>query len=1046
MLNSIIRKSLDNRLIVIILSGLLLVGGVISLMRTEVDIFPDLNAPTVTVMTEAPGFSTEDVEQLVTYPIETAVNGSQGVADVRSSSTQGFSVVEIIFKDDIEIRDARQTISERLQTVASLLPPGVEAPVIGPQSSILGEVMIIGLHSETIDTDEIRSIADRVLAPALRSVSGVSQVSVIGGGEKEYRINLDPLKMRHFGVSLAQVAEAVENVNGNSQGGVINSHGNEFIVKGEVSTSDPRQIESSVIAADENSLVTVGDIAVVETGGKEPRLGAASYCASPAVILTVTKQPGVGTIGLTERLLSTLDSYRRSLPEGLEISTDIFNQSDFISTSISNLRSALFEGALMVIIVLFFFMMNLRASLVSLLALPMSIIVTLIILHALGLDINTMTLGGIAIAIGSLVDDAIVDVENVYKRLRQNASLPAGERMSTLKTVYEASKEVRMPIFNSSLIIVAGFLPLFFLTGVEGRMMAPLGVAFIIALGASTVVALTLTPVLCSYLLGDKAAASISREPLAARKIKACYSRVIAWSLGHKRVVLGSVTLLFIVAVVWFSKLGGGFLPGFNEGSLTINVSALPGITLDESDAIGRMAEKEILAVPEIKVTARKTGRAELDEHSLATSVSEIEAPYRLSGRPKEEMIAEVRSRLATIPGVVIEVGQPISHRIDAMMSGTEAPIVVKIYGDDLEKLLDSANKAKVIMSQTDGIVDVAVEQMVNRAELILRPRRDVMARYGVTPGEINRYIATALGGTAVSQVYDEGYPRDVTLRFNSRFKDDIDMLADLPVATPRGTATFGELVSIESGDGPNKINRDNASRRIVISANVSDRDLGSTVREMTSSLESSLTLPEGYSMEIGGRWESASRSQNTLLLASLLALAIIFILLYYEFHDLKVSLIILVNMPLAIIGAVFAIGITGSDVDIPAIIGFIALIGIATRNGMLLISRYNRLISRGASLDEAITEGSVDRLLPIIMTALSSALALLPIALRAGEPGNEIQSPLAVVILGGLVSSTLLNLVIVPVIYSLVFRRRSGNSVTASCPNTLLENEMNNE
>lgn len=1035
MLNTIIRKSLDNRLIVIILSAMLLVGGVISLMRTEVDIFPDLNAPTVTVMTEAPGFSTEDVEQLVTYPIETAVNGSQGVADVRSSSTQGFSVVEIIFNDNIEIRDARQTISERLQTVSSLLPPGVDAPVIGPQSSILGEVMIIGLHSTEIDIDEIRSIADRVLAPALRSVSGVSQVSVIGGGEKEYRINLDPLKMRYFGVNLKEVIEAVENINGNSQGGVINSHGNEFIVKGEVSTVDTHALESSVVTADASSFVTVGDIATVETGGKEPRLGAASYCASPAVILTVTKQPGVGTIGLTQRLLATLDNYKRSLPETLEISTDIFNQSDFISTSISNLRSALFEGALMVIVVLFFFMMNLRASLVSLLALPMSIIVTLILLHVLGLDINTMTLGGIAIAIGSLVDDAIVDVENVYKRLRHNAALPAGERQSTLRVVYEASKEVRMPIFNSSLIIVAGFLPLFFLSGVEGRMMEPLGVAFIIALGASTVVALTLTPVLCSYLLGDKAAASMSREPKAARWLKRKYLGLLERSLAHKKIVIATVSLLFLAALVWFSLLGGGFLPGFNEGSLTINVSALPGITLEESDAIGRMAENAILATPEIKVTARKTGRAELDEHSLATSVSEIEAPYKLSGRSKEDMVAEVRRNLSKIPGVVIEVGQPISHRIDAMMSGTEAPIVVKIYGDDLERLLASANQAKAIMTEIDGIVDVAVEQMVNRAELILRPRRDVMARYGITPGDVNEYIATALGGKAVSQVYDEGYPRDVTLRFDTRFKENIDLLADLPVATPRGTTTFGELISIVSTDGPNKVNRDNASRRIVISANVENRDLGSTVKEMTQRLESSLSLPEGYSMQIGGRWESASRSQNTLLLAALLAIAVIFILLYYEFHNLKVSLIILVNMPLAIIGAVFAIGITGSEVDIPAIIGFIALIGIATRNGMLLISRYNKLLSEGEPLDKAIVEGSVDRLLPIIMTALSSALALLPIALRSGEPGNEIQSPLAVVILGGLVSSTLLNLVVVPVIYRMVYRRKADANRIENSP-----------
>ncbi len=1025
MLNAIIRNSLNNRLIVLILSAILVVGGIVSLLRTEVDIFPDLNAPTVTIMTEAPGFSTEDVEQLVTYQIEIAVSGSQGVSEVRSSSTQGFSVVEVIFEDDVEIMDARQTVNERLQTASALLPPGAESPVIGPMSSILGEVMIVALHSSSMNIDDIRSIADRVLAPALRSVSGVSQVSVIGGSEKEYRINLDPYKMAHFDVSLRDVAAAVENINGNSQGGVINSYGNEFIVKGAVSTQDVEAIESSVVVADDNKLVTLGDISVVEAGGKEPRLGAASYCASPAVIMTVTKQPGVGTLELTERLLSTLDSYKRSLPKELEISTDVFKQSDFISTSISNLGSALFEGALMVIVVLFFFMMNARASLVSLLALPMSILITLLILHAFGLDVNTMTLGGIAIAIGSLVDDAIVDVENVYKRLRMNMQLPVGERLSPIKVVYEASKEVRMPIFNSSLIIVAGFLPLFFLTGLEGRMMAPLGEAFIIALGASTIVALTLTPVLCSYLLGDKAASKVLHEPKTARWLKEKYKHLLEISLRRKKRVLVSVALLFLLAIVWFTQLGGGFLPSFNEGSLTINVSALPGITLDESDAIGRMAEEKILATPEIQVTSRKTGRAELDEHSLGTSVSEIEAPYILSGRSKEEMVAEIRHNLSSIPGVVIEIGQPISHRIDAMMSGSDAPIVVKIYGDELEQLIVSANQAKELMSQVDGVVDVAVEQMVNRSELVLQPRRDVMARYGVTPGDVNEYVATALGGNPVSQVYESGYPRDVTLRFDSQFRENVDQLEDIPIVTPRGVTNFGQLVSIESTDGPNKVSRDNTSRRIVISANVQNRDLGSTVEEMTSLLESNLTLPEGYSMNVGGQWESASKSQNTLMLASLLSIALIFILLYSEFKDLKASMIILVNMPLAIIGGIFAIGLTGSDVDIPAIIGFIALIGIATRNGMLLISRFNKLIADGKPMDEAIVEGSVDRLLPIIMTALSSALALLPIALRSGEPGNEIQSPLAIVILGGLLSSTLLNLIVVPAIYKLVYSRK---------------------
>lgn len=1026
MLNSIIKQSLRNRLIVVILSGVLLIVGAISLMRTEIDIFPDLNAPTVTVMTEAPGMAAEDVESLVTYPIETAVSGSQGVETVRSSSMQGFSVVDVVFNDDVDVLVARQTVTERLQTVSSMLPPSVENPVIGPQSSILGEVMIIALHSDSIPLNEVRDVADRIVAPKLRSIEGVSQVSILGGAEKEYRISLDPLKMISFGVSLDDVMAALDDVNGISSGGIVNGYSNEYIVKSGVSTNDLDEIGSSVIVSDGQRLVMLSDIAKIELAGKEPLMGAASYKASPAVILTVTKQPGVGTIGLTHRLNAALDDFKETLPSQLLISNDVFNQSDFISTSVSNLQSALFEGALMVIIVIFFFMMNLRATLVSLLALPMSIIVTILILNLLGLNINTMTLGGIAIAIGSLVDDAIVDVENVYKRLRHNRSLPVEERQPVVKVVYEASKEVRMPIFNSSLIIVAGFLPLFFLGGVEGRMLAPLGVAFIIALGASTLVALTLTPVLCSYLLGAKGESRLSREPKAAKWLKDHYQTALSSALNHKRFLIIVTSIIFLLSFVWFTNLGSGFLPAFNEGSLTINVSAMPGITLEESDNIGRMAELAILKSPEVVAVARKTGRAELDEHTLGTNVSEIEVPYRLSDRSKEELVAEIRKNLAVIPGAVVEIGQPISHRIDAMLSGTEAPVVVKFFGNDLDELLRLASEAKQIMSGVNGIVDVSVEQMIDRSEIVIEPKRSVMAQYGITPGEMNRYISTALGGSRVSQVYDDGFPRDLSVRFDSRFRDDVDALARLPISSPLGFTTLGSVAKIVSTEGPNKINRENTARRIVISANVDGRDLGSAVEELSDKLNAEISLPEGYSLNIGGRWESAKSSSRTLLLAALLAIAIIFVLLYGEFRNFSEPLIVLVNMPLAIIGGVAAIGLSNGEVDLPAIIGFIALVGIVTRNGMLLISRYNQLLREGVPLRDAIARGSIDRILPIVMTALSSALALLPIALRSGEPGNEIQSPLAIVILGGLVSSTLLNLFIVPILFSIVYARKN--------------------
>lgn len=696
MLNRIIKFSLDNRLIVLLLSAVILMGGVFTLLRTEVDIFPDLNAPVVTVMTEAPGMAAEEVEKMVTYPVETAVAGALGVESVRSSSTTGFSVVNVQFSGSTEPLTARQAIAECLARVESQLPPMAETPVIGPQSSILGEILIVALSSDSLSLDKVRTIADRRLRPALQSVSGVSSVSVIGGIEEELQISLDGDRMRNLGVTLAEVTEALRDVNANSAGGIIQGYGNEYVVKADVSTEDACELGNTVISADDGKIITLNDIARIGPGGKTPRTGVASYRGAPAVIMTVTKQPGTGTIRLTEQLLDVIAEARKSLPAELNISTDIFAQRDFIDRSISNLTSSLFEGAVMVIVVLFFFMMNVRATAVSLVALPMSIIITVLILHALGITVNTMTLGGIAIAIGSLVDDAIVDVENVSRRLRENSRLPEAERKSMVKVVFDASKEVRMPIFNSSLIIIAGFMPLFFLSGVEGRMLVPLGVAFIIALAASTLVALTVTPVVCSYLLGTKGSqAALTREPATMRSLKRVYGRGLGLALRHKAVLLAVTGVLFAAAVVMFANMGRGFLPPFNEGSFTINISALPGISLDESDRIGRLAEKIILEVPEIETVARKTGRAELDEHSLGTNVSEIEAPYTLGDRSRGEIADDLRRRLAVIPGVNIEIGQPISHRIDAMLSGSESPIVFKIYGDDFEELNRAASQLK---------------------------------------------------------------------------------------------------------------------------------------------------------------------------------------------------------------------------------------------------------------------------------------------------------------------------------------------------------------
>ncbi|MBD5229899.1 MAG: efflux RND transporter permease subunit [Bacteroidales bacterium] len=1027
MLNKIIHFSLSNRLIVLLLSVVILVAGMMTLLRTEVDIFPDLNAPTVVVMTEAPGMATEEVEKMVTYPIETAVAGAQGVETVRSSSSTGFSVVNIQFSDKVEPLVARQAIAECLVRVEGQLPPMAETPVIGPQSSILGEILIVALSSDSLDLAEIRTIADRRLRPLLQGVAGVSSVSVIGGVEEEFQISLDEGKMRTRGVTLAEVTDALADVNANTAGGVIEGYGNEYVVKADVAADDVADLGATVIRADGAEIITLNDIARIAPGAKSPRVGVASSRGVPAVIMTVTKQPGVGTINLTENLLSTIDEARKSLPEQLHIDTDIFAQRDFIDRSISNLSSSLFEGALMVIIVLFFFMMNVRATAVSLIALPMSIIITVLILHALGITVNTMTLGGIAIAIGSLVDDAIVDVENVSRRLRANSQLSEGERKSMIKVVFDASREVRMPIFNSSLIIIAGFMPLFFLSGVEGRMLVPLGVAFIIALGASTIVALTVTPVVCSYLLGTKKSQeALTREPKTMRVLKGIYGRSLRWALNRKWMLLGATGALFVVAFILFADMGRGFLPSFNEGSFTINISALPGISLDESDRIGRMAEQIILEVPEIKNVARKTGRAELDEHSLGTNVSEIEAPYELSGRTRREIADDLRKRLSVIPGVNIEIGQPISHRIDAMLSGSESPIVFKIYGDDFERLNLLAKQLKGIMEQTEGLRDVAIEQQMARPELSVTPRRQVMARYGVTPAMLNEALKAALSGIVVSQAYIDGFPRDITLRYDIPQEQLVDRLASVTVDTPRGKVSLGDIAQVRYTESLNTINRENSRRRILISANIEGRDVTSAVEEIKSRYDAEITLPEGYTIEDAGQSVKAKEASMRLLYASALALLVITALLYFEFKNLRQSLIILINIPLAMVGGVIILQLTGGDLDIPAIIGFIALLGIATRNGMLLISRYNALIAEGKSLNEAAVSGSLDRLMPIIMTALTSALALIPLALRGGDPGNEIQSPLATVILGGLISSTFLNLFVVPILYMLYARRKS--------------------
>ena len=1027
MLNKIIRYSLNNRLLVLVASILLMFAGIYTSLKMDVDVFPDLNAPTVVVMTEAPGMAPEEVERLVTFPVETALNGATDVRRVRSSSTTGFSVVWVEFDWGTDIYRARQITSEKLAVVGESLPQGVGTPTLGPQSSILGEMMIIGLTADSTSMRDLRMLADWTIRPRLLSIGGVAQVTVIGGEMKEYQILLDLPRMKQYGVSLDEVLTAARQMNRNANGGILYEYGNEYIIRGAVATTDVDAIAKGVVKRVDGVPILMGDIAEVKIGDKAPKLGCASVEAHPAVLLTVTKQPNTSTLDLTDKLLESVDELKKNMPADVTVSTDIFRQSHFIESSIDNVKKSLYEGAFFVVIVLFFFLMNVRTTIISLVALPLSLLFSILALHFMGFTINTMSLGGMAISIGSLVDDAIVDVENVYKHLRENRKLPPGERKRVIDVVFEASREVRMPILNSTLIIIVTFIPLFFLTGMEGRMLVPLGIAFIVALFASTIVALTLTPVLCSYLLGKGGDDKMSREPIVARTLKKYYQRALEWSLRHRREVLGGTIVLFVAALITFFTLGRSFLPSFNEGSFTINVSTLPGISLEESDNIGRRAEQLLLEVPEIKTVARKTGRAELDEHALGVNTSEIEAPFELKDRSHAEVVADVRKKLSILPGVNIEIGQPISHRIDAMLSGTQARIAIKLFGDDLNRMFMLGNQIKKNISTIDGVVDLNVEQQIERPQLKITPRREMLARYGVTLSEFSEFIDVALAGEVVSQVYEGSRTFDLTVKVKDDERATASRIGDLMIDTQMGKVPLSTLAEIESATGPNTINRENVKRKIVISANVSDRDLRSVVDDIRERIDETITLPEGYFIEYGGQFESEAAASRTLSIVSLFSLLVVFLLLYNQFRSASQSAVILLNLPLALIGGVFILRFTTGEISIPAIIGFISLFGIATRNGMLLVSHYNTMLAEGHTLHDTVLHGSLDRLNPILMTALTSALALIPLALGGDLPGNEIQSPMAKVILGGLITSTFLNAFVVPVVYWIMNRKKEN-------------------
>lgn len=1028
MLNKIIQYSLHNRLLVMIAGVLLLIIGVYTANRMEVDVFPDLNAPTVVVMTEASGMASEEVERVVTFPIETAVNGATDVRRVRSSSTTGFSVVWVEFDWGTDIYRARQIVSEKLAAISEDLPDNVGNPTLGPQSSILGELMIIGLTSDTVSMQELRTLADWTIRPRLLSLGGVAQVTIIGGDIKEYQVLLNPARMKHFDVSMNEVLEAVDNISRNSSGGILNEYGNEYIIRGMISTTNPDDLGKAVVKTVNGQPILLENIADVKIGAKLPKIGTASERGKPAVLMTVTKQPNTSSLELTENIDKAVEELKTQLPAGVNVSTDIFRQARFIEGSIDNITKSLIEGGIFVIIVLFFFLMNVRTTIISLIALPLSLLVSILVLKIMGLTINTMSLGGMAIAIGSLVDDAIIDVENVFKRLRENYKLPKTKRLPTLTVVFEASTEIRTSIVNATIITIVAFIPLFFLSGMEGRMLRPLGVAFIVSLFASMIVAVTLTPVLCSYLLtSDKVLQKSEKEPFVARHLKIIYRRALEWVLRHKRIVLSGTIALFIFSIIIFFTFGRSFLPPFNEGSLTINTATLPNVSLEESDKIGHTVEQILLDIPEIQTVARKTGRAELDEHALGVNVSEYEAPYTLDKRSRDEFLADVRARLGVLKGVNIEIGQPISHRIDAMLSGTQANIAIKIFGPDLNRLFAIGNQIKNAVSGVDGIADLNVEQQVETPQLQIKPKRDMLARYGITLPQFSEFVEVALAGKVVSQVYDQGRSFDVTVKVDDFDRSDMERIGNLTIDGVNGKVPLNYVADIVSSSGPNSISRENAQRKIVVSANVSGRDLRGVVNDIQDIVSEQITLPENYHVEYGGQFESEQAASKILLFTSIISLLIIFLLLYQEFKKMSVAGIIMLNLPLALIGGIFSIWFTSGEISIPAIIGFISLFGIATRNGILLVSHYNQLRKDGMNLHDSVVKGSMDRLNPILMTALTSALALIPLAVGGDLAGNEIQSPLAKVILGGLLSSTLLNGFIIPSVYIIMNRKKAN-------------------
>jgi CzcA family heavy metal efflux pump len=1025
MFDNLIKFSINNKFFILLSAVILIIVGLRNARKMDVDVFPDLTAPTVVVMTDAHGMASEEVERLVTFPIETAVNGATDVRRVRSASSQGFSFVWVEFDWGTDVFKARQIVSEKLIPVSSQMPLDVGQPILAPQSSVMGEMFFIGIQSDSTSMMELRTIADWDVKPLLLATSGVSQVTIIGGDYKQYQILADPGKLKYYGVSMGELAEICRGMSQNSTGSTVRQYGNEYAVRGIGRTSEIDALSNSFIKSIDGRPVRVGDVSEVKIGSAV-KMGYASGNAKPAIIISISKQPNTNTLELTERIEANLSELQKSLPSDVKLDTRIFRQADFIETSVSNVSKALLEGALFVVIILFLFLGSFRTTIISVLAIPISLLATILVMRSFGLNINTMSLGGMAIAIGALVDDAIIYVENAYKRLRYNHLKTGEERESIDKVVFEASKEIRASILNATLIIMVAFVPLFFLSGMEGKMLIPLGIAYIVSLFMSLLVAMTLTPVLCKLLLSnDKYLERNQNEKWLTRNLSYYYEKSLVWALKHKKAIIFSAFGLFLVSLIILGSMGRSFLPEFNEGSLTLSVITKPGTSLEESNKLGNLVETELLAINEIVSTARRTGRGELDEHSQTTNSSEIDVNFILKDRSREDFMADIRATLVQIPGIAATVGQPLGHRIDHMLSGTRANIAIKIFGSDLNKLFAIGNQIKASIAGVNGLVDLNVEQQIEVPQIQIRANRDLLATYGISMNQFNEFIDVSFGGEKLSDIYEGQRRFDLVLRLNKDYTETVEGIRASLIDTYDGKKVpLEQVADIVSVTGPSSISRENVQRKIVVSANVSGRDIRSVVNDIQNNIREKVALPEGYRVEYGGQFESEARASRTLLVTSVIAIFIIFLLLYQEFRNFKLAGIVLLNLPLALIGGVFSIFFTSGVLSIPAIIGFITLFGIATRNGILLLSKYENMQKHRAPLFQTLIKGSSDRLSPILMTALTAALALIPLAVRGDLSGNEIQSPMAKVILGGLLTSTLLNLYIVPIVYSTLKNR----------------------